>query len=76
MKIIGGALKMDSRCEVYEATEIQKILKVSKTSVYKFLSDVYAKQSPFRVIKIGTLYRVPKHEFDKWLYGGENGTYE
>lgn len=61
---------MNAICEVYEATEIQRMLNVSKTSVYKFLADVYEKQSPFRVIKIGTLYRVPKQDFDVWLYGG------
>lgn len=63
-------MRMELKCEVYEAADIQKMLKISKTSVYKFLADTYEKKGPFRVIKIGTLYRVPKNEFDEWLYGG------
>lgn len=66
---------MQPKCEVYEATDIQQMLKISKTSVYKFLADTYEKQGPFRVIKIGTLYRVPKAEFDQWLYGDGGHNY-
>ena len=34
---------------------------------YVFLEKVYEDQAPFKVIKIGKLYRVPKKSFDEWL---------
>ena len=35
-----------------------------------FLEDVYKqKNPPFRVLKIGKLFRVPKKGFDEWLNG-------
>lgn len=37
---------------------------------YTFLEDVYKqKNPPFRVLKIGKLFRVPKKGFDEWLNG-------
>lgn len=60
---------MKLQCDVYEASDIQHKLSISKTSAYKLLKEAYEQNGPFRVIKIGTLYRVPKKEFDLWLYG-------
>lgn len=57
--------------KVYEAEDIQKILKIGKNRVYNFLEDVYSNTHFFRVIKIGKLYRVPKKSFDEWLSGEE-----
>ena len=37
--------------------------------VYEFLDEVYTKQEPFRVIKIGKMYKIPCRPFDKWLSG-------
>ena len=54
---------------VYDAEDIQKLLGVGRTSIYGFLEDVYKNQGPFRVIKIGKMYRIPKEPFDKWLRG-------
>ena len=42
---------------------------MGRTSIYGFLEDVYKNQGPFRVIKIGKMYRIPKEPFDKWLRG-------
>ncbi|MCI8345533.1 MAG: helix-turn-helix domain-containing protein [Clostridia bacterium] len=53
--------------KVYEAEDIQKILKIGKNKVYDFLEDVYSNTNFFKVIKIGKLYRVPKKSFDDWL---------
>lgn len=53
--------------QVYEAEDIQTILKIGKNKVYDFLDDVYSNTHFFRVIKIGKLYRVPKNSFDQWL---------
>ena len=54
--------------QVYLASDIQKILGIGKSKSYLFLSEVYKqKNPPFRVIKIGKLFRVPKASFDAWL---------
>ena len=61
--------KEDSNKKVYEADDIQKILKIGKNKVYDFLEDVYLNTHFFKVIKIGKLYRVPIKSFDEWLNG-------
>ena len=53
--------------QVYSISEIQKLLGLGRTKTYNFLDEVYKKQEPFWVIKIGKLYRIPKDSFDKWL---------
>lgn len=63
---------IDTMClekKVYDAEDIQKLLGIGRSKAYTFLEEVYEKQEPFRVIKIGKLYRVPKEAFDKWLNG-------
>ena len=56
--------------QVYLAEDIQKVLGIGRSKTYEYLDEVYRKQEPFRVIKIGKLFRVPKNSFDKWLYEG------
>lgn len=48
--------------EVYTVAEIQKILKVSKNVAYDLI-----KEDLFPVIKIKSLYRIPKKGFHEWL---------
>ncbi len=56
--------------QVYLASDIQRILGLGKSNSYIFLEKVYnQKNPPFRVIKIGKLFRVPKKGFDDWLNG-------
>ena len=55
--------------KVYDAEDIQKLLGIGRSKAYAFLDEAYENQKPFRVIKIGKLYRVPKEAFDKWLIG-------
>lgn len=57
--------------KVYEVEEIREILGGSKTCIYEFVREVYKSQKPFKVIKIGNLYRIPKASFDKWIEGDE-----
>lgn len=52
---------------VYDASDIQKMLGIGRSMTYLFLEKVYKDQAPFKVIKIGKLYRVPKKSFDEWL---------
>lgn len=54
---------------VYSLADIQKLLDLGRTKTYNFLEEVYKNKEPFRVIKIGKLYRIPKDSFDKWLAG-------
>lgn len=60
---------MDNEKKVYEVEEIQQILCVGRTSMYEFIRRVYKEQKPFKVVKIGKVYRIPKASFDKWLNG-------
>lgn len=54
---------------VYLAEDIQAVLGLGRSKTYEYLQEVYRNQSPFRVIKVGRLFRVPKNSFDNWLYG-------
>lgn len=57
--------------QVYLAADIQRMLRIGKSKAYTFLEDVYnQKNPPFKVLKIGKLFRVPKRGFDEWLNGG------
>ena len=51
---------------VYLASDIQKALGLGRSKTYLFLDEVYRQQEnpPFRVIKVGKLFRVPKKSFD------------
>ena len=57
--------------KVYDAEDIQKLLGIGRTKTYEFLDEVYQKQKPFRVIKIGKSYRMPCISFEVWLSGEE-----
>lgn len=57
---------------LYDVVDVQKILGISKTKIYAYLEEVYQKQEPFKVIKIGRLYKIPKEHFDKWVSGGSD----
>ena len=61
---------MNVEKQVYDAEDIQKLLGIGRSKAYAFLDEAYEKQKPFRVIRIGRLYRVPKEAFDRWLRGG------
>lgn len=53
--------------KVYSISDIQKLLALGRTKTYSFLEEVYRNKKPFKVIKIGKQYRIPKDSFDKWL---------
>ena len=55
--------------KVYEAEDIQKLLGLGDQKPTNFWMRFFQKQEPFRVIKIGKLYRIPCALFDRWLYG-------
>lgn len=56
--------------QVYLAGDVQRLLGIGRSSAYAFLERVYQQENPpFRVLKVGKLFRVPKHSFDEWLNG-------
>lgn len=57
------------QAKVYDAEDIQQILGLGRSKTYEFLGEVNKKQKPFRVIKIGRIYRIPKDSFYKWIDG-------
>ena len=59
----------DIERKVYNASDIQKILGMGRNRLYTFLEKVYKEQKPFRVLKFGKLYKIPKESFDNWLNG-------
>lgn len=62
------ALNQEVEKGVYEACHIQQALGLGRSKTYEYLQEVYRTQEPFRVIKIGKLFRIPKYSFDRWLY--------
>ena len=63
--LIGNSTDKEKR--VYEVEDIQEILNIGRTKVYAFIQETYKTQKPFKVIKIGNVYRIPKVSFDRWL---------
>ena len=53
----------------YDLADIQKLLKIGRTASYDFIAKVYKEGRPFPVLKIGSMYRIPKERFDMWLSG-------
>lgn len=53
--------------QFYLAQDVQKALGIGRGTTYQFLNEVYKKQSPFKVVKMGKLIRIPKASFDKWI---------
>ena len=55
--------------KVYDVADIQNILGIGRSKTYTFLEKVYQEQEPFKVIKIGKLYKIPIYDFNNWLNG-------
>ena len=49
----------------YDIEDIQEILGIGRNAAYSFVQKAYKEKTPFRVIKIGKLYRITKVSFDK-----------
>jgi hypothetical protein len=69
-EVNGGVADTGAKHEqaVYLASDVQHALGLGKTKTYEYLRMVYQTQKPFRVIKIGKVFRIPKYSFDQWLY--------
>ena len=55
--------------KVYDVEDIQRLPRIGRSKAYSYLDEVYQKQEPFRVIKIGKVYKIPCLPFERWLYG-------
>lgn len=55
--------------KVYSVQDIQDILGIGRTTAYEFIRNTYENRKPFKVIKIGDTYKIPKDSFDKWIEG-------
>jgi len=53
--------------QVYDIKDIMSIMGLGRSSAYAWIKQVYTDQKPFRVIKVGTTYKIPKKSFDAWL---------
>lgn len=51
----------------YNVKDIQKILGIGRNSAYDFLQDAHKTGQPFKVIKIGTIYKIPILSFNNWM---------
>lgn len=51
----------------YNVKDIQKILGIGRNRAYEYLRKVEKEGRPFKVIKIGSLYKVPILSFDNWM---------
>lgn len=59
-------------CKAYSGNEVMTILKLPKTTAYKFFKEILEAQdkgeeAPFPVHKIGRSIRIPRKPFDKWF---------
>ena len=54
---------------VYDLADIQRMLKIGRTASYDFIAKVYKEGNPFPVLRVGSMYRIPKEKFDMWLSG-------
>ena len=69
--VSGGGMMDDQMIDrmVYTAEDIQKILGLGRSVTYTFFEKIFSEQKPFKVLKVGKMYRVPKKGFDQWLNG-------
>lgn len=52
---------------VYTVAEIEKMLGISKSKAYTLVHKAWKEGVPFRVIKVGEEYRIPKKQFEQWV---------
>ncbi len=58
---------MNSNLLFYDVVDIQKMLGLGRSTAYSWIQAIFKTQKPFKVLKIGKLYKIPKKSFDNWL---------
>lgn len=51
----------------YNVKDIQNILGIGRSRAYEYLKEVQKTGEPFKVIKIGTIYKIPIQSFNNWI---------
>ena len=51
----------------YTPEEIQKILKIGRSSTYRLIEKAINNKDMFSVKRIGKQYRIERRSFDRWL---------
>ena len=59
----------DEESKVYTVQDIQTILKIGRSAAYEYVAKVYENKAPFRVLRIGKSYRIPRESFDSYIRG-------
>ena len=59
----------ETNARAYTVDDIQHILKVSKTTVYRLL-----RSKQFHYVRVGGQYRISKKSFENWFDGKEGGS--
>ena len=54
----------------YRISDIHEIMGISMHKTRDWIKQVYYNGEPFRVLRVGTLWLLPKMEFDDWLDHG------
>ena len=54
---------------VYSVADIQAILGLSQSKAYAFVNSCYKNQDKFRILKVGSEFKIPIESFEKWLNG-------
>lgn len=63
---------MPQEKRVYNSRDIMELLDISKNKTNEIIKKAYEEKGPFRVIKVGTDYRISKKSFDDWLEHGSS----
>lgn len=58
---------MDSKLLFYDVVDIQKMLGLGRSTTYSWIQAIFKVQEPFKVLKVGKLYKIPKKSFDEWI---------
>lgn len=58
---------MDSKLLFYDVVDIQKMLGLGRSTTYTWIQGIYKVQQPFKVVKVGKLYKISKKSFDEWI---------
>lgn len=58
---------MDSELLFYDVVDIQKMLGLGRSTTYTWIQAIFKVQQPFKVVKVGKLYKIPKKSFDTWI---------
>ena len=54
---------MESKILFYDVVDIQEMLGLGRSTTYNWIHAIFKVQQPFKVVKVGKLYKIPKKIF-------------